>query len=676
MTPAIQKKLFEKHVVVGSEFASEQFETLVTLANKFGVKVTSGIEYADSSIIKVFENEMEIRVPAPFYRGFPQSVRELTSDELLFDQIVSYIETYGFGNFEQSQHSRLENFIERSAFMENTIPMEFRIVTESESIVIMRDIFNNLLMSTRPLSICDLEFVMEMVSDFSMEPIEIASKNLAVKLFCKFNDIKFLEAGNCKLSDTIKVVDEINYYKYGNKNLKKLHFSNADKKIVASVIDWALGGDLSRIDTYTCSEKKKIWCGLLHHIHYKADTESKKGFCNIMRRKENISWFSLFEELMKEGNYVLAAKVLKINKGNATLLRNLNYIVSRCSLSEIESVISELDATNGIVLLQMLFQYGTYNYNNNGRTFKFTKYEMQNTHIETAKEIERRKSLLNTEQINKLRLAIGELIIKHYTNKLGKVYIAPEMEKIALPIQETTTSGGIGVLPKGSRVAIPSGKKIRAFTYWEKVDDIDLSCFGIRDNGSHIEFSWRSMYDRQSEAITYSGDETSGYNGGSEYFDIDLDKFKEMYPDVKKIIFANNVYSNCTFKNCFCKAGFMMRDVDDSGEIYEPKTVKTSFTINCDSHYAYLFGIDLDSREMVWLNISNDSNCRVAGMSEMDYLLNYFKYTDIISMYDFAGICATEIVSSPEKADVIFSDSIENAIHSYDIDKIIAIMNS
>ena len=80
-------------------------------------------------------------------------------------------------------------------------------------------------------------------------------------------------------------------------------------------------------------------------------------------------------------------------------------------------------------------------------------------------------------------------------------------------------------------------KKLRAFTYWEKVDDIDLSCFGLTDDGRRIEFSWRTMAGNQSDAITYSGDETSGYKGGSEYFDIKLEEFKKMYPAVKYIVF-------------------------------------------------------------------------------------------------------------------------------------------
>lgn len=48
----------------------------------------------------------------------------------------------------------------------------------------------------------------------------------------------------------------------------------------------------------------------------------------------------------------------------------------------------------------------------------------------------------------------------------------------------------------------------------------------------------------------------------------------------------------------------MLRDWDDSGQVYEPKTVKSSYLVNCESTFAYLFGIDLFTNEFVWLNVA------------------------------------------------------------------------
>ena len=127
-------------------------------------------------------------------------------------------------------------------------------------------------------------------------------------------------------------------------------------------------------------------------------------------------------------------------------------------------------------------------------------------------------------------------------NRLGKVYIEPSMKNYTLPLAENTSQGGFGVLSKGSRIPIEEGKKLRAFTYWEKVNDIDLSVFALTEDGNRREFSWRTMSGRQSAAITYSGDETSGYQGGSEYFDINLPEFKALYSEYRYLIFAITLF--------------------------------------------------------------------------------------------------------------------------------------
>ena len=74
--------------------------------------------------------------------------------------------------------------------------------------------------------------------------------------------------------------------------------------------------------------------------------------------------------------------------------------------------------------------------------------------------------------------------------------------------------------------------------------------------------------------------------------------FREIYPNVEYLVFSDNVYSAKMFSVIDCRAGYMLRDIEDSGEIFEPKTVQTSFKINCDSTFAYLFAIDLTR---VWI---------------------------------------------------------------------------
>lgn len=673
--------LFAKRILVcePGEPRENLAETLFALANLFGIRISFGAELARPSMIKLAAKELGQNVPAAFYRGFPKSVRELSPDKLFFDQLIHYTVTYGWGNFSEAGHSVFEEDFERAAFKEDTPVKNFEILSEDYAVRKLEGFVKDLLASTRPLNVEQYDLAVCFIRDYGYEVQECASKNTAVKLLLDLRDLKLTRF--LQLSDVIKLVDELNYRSYGNTDIKKLNLKNQDRKFICAVIDTII--DKGRCDTVNCFEKKRIWAGLLHHIHYKPKTGAAKLFADAMRGDENLSVYSDFEEAMSAGDIRNAVSILRTGKGTTAVLRNLNYIVSRCEDSrQVEELIDGLDTKNVIVLLQLLTEYGKrrkYLGTPEPRTFAFTKYQMLKVHQETEEELKARRSQIGENALlieDKLRAKLKALL----AGRLGKVYIDPDMKNYALPLQETASQGGFGVLAKGTRLPFPEAKKIRAFTYWEKVNDIDLSMFGIDKDGRQFEFSWRSMAGKQSEAITFSGDQTSGYDGGSEFFDIDLELLREQYPDMRQIIFCDNVYSGTGFNNCICRAGYMVRDIDDSGGIFEPKTVRSSFAINCESNFAYLFGIDLEKNCFIWLNMGRSSSEIVAGRSSMAFLTDYFSVTDTINMYSFFEMMASELVSDPAEADIIVTDKdgfpgSDRLIREYDFEKVLALMN-
>lgn len=673
--------LFNHNILVceGNQKSQMILETEYAIAKLFNIRITSGQEFIDEKMISFIEKKLGNQVPEPFYRGFPESVRALSPDQLLFDQLLHYFHTYGTGDFFQAGHSRFEEFIERTAFNEKTEVKDFIVLNEDQAVAKLAEYTENLLKSTRPLSEGQFQLVFEYIIEYNYSIKNCASKNTAIKLLLEFRNVKYCEF--IKMSDVIKLVDEINYLEYENENIKKLNLKNQDRKFITNVINELFHSE--SCDIRTCCEKKSVWNGLLHHIHYRPINDISSQFVNIMRGKGNLSVYSEFEKAMAAKDIKEAVNVLKKGKGSGAVLRNLNYIVSRCETREdLQFVIDHIETSNGIILLQLLMEFATYSDEKAGRTFKFIRHNKLKIHHETEYEIAARSSFISKETAKLLCEAIKENLKKVYAGKLDKVYVDEDMQNIALPMQEASSSSGYGVLPKGSRLHIPENKKIRAFTYWEKVNDIDLSVIGIKKDGSQREFSWRSMWNRQSDEITFSGDETSGYNGGSEYFDVDITKFKVRHPDITHLIFCDNVYSYESFKNCLCTAGYMARDIKDSGEVFEPKTVKTSFVINCDSRFAYLFAIDLAKNDFIWLNIGRDSYVNVAGTTGMSFLKPYFDITSVMNLHEFFSMLGTEIVDDISEANVVVTDKDVTAaegaevIRSTDVERIMALMNS
>ena len=127
--------LFEKHILVSDGETEEKhvFETLFAMAHFFGVKITKGRELVHCGMVKELSKRFGENVPKPFYRGFPQSVRNLSTEELLFDQLAHYFNAYGLGNFEEPGQSMFEKDFERVAFQEETEVQEFVIQTEEEA---------------------------------------------------------------------------------------------------------------------------------------------------------------------------------------------------------------------------------------------------------------------------------------------------------------------------------------------------------------------------------------------------------------------------------------------------------------------------------------------------------------------------------------------------------------
>ena len=118
-----------------------------------------------------------------------------------------------------------------------------------------------------------------------------------------------------------------------------------------------------------------------------------------------------------------------------------------------------------------------------------------------------------------------------------------------------------------------------------------------------------------------------------------------------------------------------------SGEIYEPKTVASAFTVNSDSRFAYLFGIDLDKNVFVWLNTAGFSNAAVAGEMSLNFLTDLFRVTEVINMRSFFELLATEVVATPEEADLIVTNKDAaylagvEVIREYDFERVIGLMN-
>lgn len=666
MKETFKKYLFDKNILVndGATENDEELESLLctALMAKYGYNVVSGAELMSKPVFDYVAKQIDFKPTEPFYKGFPESVKKLCPEERLFDQLWSYYKTYGLDNFSEEQHSVCESPVERITLLKSFTTKNVKILNETDAEKELESLLQGLCDQTRPMSEYQFAVLVEAIREYDMFMFKFASANTAIKVLLETRDLRYAEkySAPLELSHFPKIVEELNYKVYRNNDIKKLNLKNQDRKFLINVLKILITNsynDFNLISDYqmaVCVEKRAIWKGILYHLHYKDNRLS------FIYSQKVFSGMSEFEWFMAGENTYGAASILKYRKGTSAVLRNLDYIVSRTKeFSEVENVLDLLkEDFNPIILMQLIQHYNDYNRKpNEARSFSFNKFNMKRSHRETGEEVKRSKSHLDELEVRNLKDYFTKFFYELTgKKKAGKVYLEDGMKDITIPLDMATSNGGVGCLPTGSRMAIPNGAIVRAFTYWEKVNDIDLSCWLVDKDFENIKkFDWNSWIKRgyhyanwDLNAVTFSGDQTSGYNGGSEYFDIDIDKVMETYSTSKYMIFFNNVYSGVKFKDVFCKAGYMLRDKFNSGEVYEPKTVQTAFKITADSTYCALFAIDLQNREMIWLNQNVDSNSRCSFTNDNSWVkkyLNLAKYLNVYKLFENVG----ERVNDPKE---------------------------
>ena len=417
MNKILKEFLFGKNIFVSEKQAENPFEVKFALANKFGISICEGDKLLSPEMICEAAEWLGEYIPEPFYKGFPETVRKLSKNQLLFDQCFHYFITYGIGNFDKAGHSVFEENFARIAFREGYEVKKFIVLSEQDARIRLNEYFSDMAKSSRPLSTEQFSALKAGIEEGIFFPEKIVSKDTAVKLLFSLRDLRL--AGFLYLSDTIKLLDLINFSARGDADLKKLRLSSCERKFISKVLDEIFKS--GRINTADCFEKKKIWAGFLHHIHYKPKTEEAAEFLYLMRGKDNFSVYSRFEGAMVRGDIKTAVTSLREGKGASAVLRNLNYILSRCKTAEdISCLIENTETDNALLLIQLLISYSDYDAKD-ARTFLFHRHNMTVKHIETEEEQKRRKSRLSDTAVQTLRSLITDKIASLLKGRLGSV---------------------------------------------------------------------------------------------------------------------------------------------------------------------------------------------------------------------------------------------------------------
>jgi hypothetical protein len=181
----------------------------------------------------------------------------------------------------------------------------------------------------------------------------------------------------------------------------------------------------------------------------------------------------------------------------------------------------------------------------------------------------------------------------------------------------------------------------------------------------HVQSVYYGNFASAKDTATFSGDITNGGDfdgpGVAEFLDVDLEAAKEK--GVKYISFNVNNFTGQHFDKLggHCSFGFMEREKELEGEIFEPSTVKQKINLSQKTTASTPCLFDVETKEMVWMDApgvlkgiaTNIENTRNNVVMQCAKVLDgdYTKISDVIRIN---ALARGEIVNSPEEADITF----------------------
>lgn len=647
----MRNKILVKRRLLELTTPSENYAYLVAkLINQFGVFVDKP-ELLSNDNVKTIAEFYDTTIPNGFYKN-PQDLKYFTTDELLLEQLISYINISVNG-----EYSIDENVFERIELFSKVLPnyrkgseinlRKYSLITSADADKFLKELAVSFCNYSRPWSTDEfVEFKWLYLNGFYNNQY-IKCRDNVIDLFLEFKNIEI-----AKMLDKKDVV-KMSISKYGK--CRNLDIPDEDKIVFDIAINNASNCPMSL-------SQSKYYNSLLKNL------KSDNSFVD-----NSNSPFKEALALLKNGDVVGASKVFANN--GSLLERNLVFLLSRANFEEASQIIDMLKADNPIVLMQLLVGIINDDYSSN-RTFSFYSNKTLKTHYETEKEFKYRKSRLTIGMKKHLINKIDEKIKSYYSNKprLGKIFISDEFKRVGIPFNTSAMGMGLDVLPTGSRLDI-TADYIRTFCYWHKLFDVDMSVIFINKKGEQHTFYWGNYSKKLfGKSALSSGDNRK--KDGAEFNDFRINELKEL-GYTKAIVVLNGYGGKLDKGEIYC--GYQNKE-DLETQAWQPNNIALKIHVKGDTYCYVAFAIDFETNEIIIVNQNISSNNIVVDEENIVGIKRYLdkNYIENFNMYKI--ICNLgEVVDNIQEADIIFASESDILKHQklikpFEIEKLVELL--
>lgn len=402
--------------------------------------------------------------------------------------------------------------------------------------------------------------------------------------------------------------------------------------IVNAVVRCTGNGGAFRYDLLVA--RKRLWARVFNAIHAKSLARSSdrwQGAVDVVYGNvEYNTMNSVVKTHMDSGEVVKAVDAYLEARAFSLLVRNAVALTRVASAKKdaqyVANSIEEASVSHRIPLSTLVSAYNGVMVNGTGLGSTVTIAGHGNIHRESKE--------LPAERKNALLDALSAAMV----NQLSKVDIElPDTigvnDDTPVPTSAREASYSDRNMEKGERVSLPEdGDTIRLFTHWRngnqgRVDlDLGVTLVDSDFSKSHV-ITWNSFWDDDSRALAvYSGDITDapGKKGVSEFIDVNIDN--AVNHGYRYAIHSVYSYSGQKMCNVDHISGAMIRSgFGEKGDVFDSRTVSTAFTSAADTRSIAGFAIDLETRELIWLDINSSGSVGAYSSATSEELLPRIK---------------------------------------------------
>ena len=623
-----RRMLTAENYHIGGTTKIEQMYMNAFLLSNFGIVVDKP-ELLTKGMVQDISDAYKLNVPKSYFAN-PQDTKFYTAEELFVEQCISYFLAYGA---EDSHVKVFDKELPEYPVGDEIKLREFRILDADEAACELLDITKAYAAYKRPWSLDEQQEFLTLYHEGCYHFTEMP-------VLCGDNAV-FMLAENTDFAQFLfkKDVVKLSVARAGEK--KELTLDPDTRKLIKAIIPL--------VKDCPMSKKQAKYFNKLVQI----------TGANVKKASNEKSPNKLALEKLNAGDVIGAAEVFA--KSGSLLERNLKFLLSRANPVEAVKILDMLSDSNPAVLYQLMSTVTADT--EEARIFSFYAKNRIKTHTETDYEARWRKSRLNDATKKLVHDVCFDKIAGHYkaAEKLGKVYIAPNFYKVAMPVNTSASGKGIDVPATGTRLPI-NGTKIRSFVHWNDAFDIDSSIILEHEDGKLNSINFASYhYVQYGGAARFSGDITGP--AGAEYFDLDLEALKNH--GVKRVVFTFHGYcSTLNSGEIYC--GYQCKE-NFNTKAWDPKNIELKIHVKGEKNAYVAFAVDLDAMEIIVLNLMRDDDSQVVRPKDFDAVKAFMDPAKLeLNIGLIAEWRATEVVNTPEEADIVFMDDYTSPVFPKD----------